>query len=293
MEIQINRYGFYEVVNKPTELELKEYYSKKYYQEGKGTYQKSYSEDELKYFQNKISQKVFVLEREFSPASLAKKSLLDIGSGEGWVLHYFKKKGWRVTGIDFSDHGCRSFNPDCLVDMMIGDIYESIHIIKRKATSYSVIWLDNVLEHVTNTFGLLSDCREMIDKEGALVIEVPNDYSPLQQYLLQRNYVNSEFWVALPDHLSYFNKNGLLNLAREAGWESVFVMADFPIDFSLVNPDTNYVNEKVKGKNCNRSRVEIDNLMHSISVEKTVAYYRALADLGLGRQIIAFFKPVN
>ena len=67
-------------------------------------------------------------------------------------------------------------------------------------------------------------------------------------------------------------------------------MSDFPIDFNLVNPDTNYNKDKTKGKNTHRSRVELDNLMHSISIEKTIQYFKALADLGLGRQIISFLK---
>ncbi|MEK7097420.1 MAG: class I SAM-dependent methyltransferase, partial [Patescibacteria group bacterium] len=101
----------------------------------------------------------------------------------------------------------------------------------------------------------------------------------------------SEFWVT-PDHLSYFNKEGLINLVKAAGWKNKFVMGDNPIDFNLLNENTNYAKDKSKGKSCHKARIEIDNLMDSISVEKAVDYYRALGQLGLGREIVALFAPI-
>lgn len=290
--VEQNKYGFYEVAAKPSEEELKAYYADKYYQDTKGTYQKFYDANELKYISNKITQKLFVLEKYFIRSSSQPLSILDIGCGEGWVLEYFKKKGWQVTGLDFSEFGCQSFNPGCLENILVGDIYENILRLTTGEKKYTVIWLDNVLEHVIDPLQLLKSCRELIHPEGALVIEVPNDFSNLQLYLKESAAIDRDFWIALPDHLSYFNKDGLINIAEEACWSEVFTMADFPIDFALTNPDTNYVKDPAKGKNCNQTRIRVDNLMHNVSVEKTIAYYRALADLGMGRQIISFFKPI-
>ena len=42
--------GFYEADPKPTNIELSEYYAKKYYQQSRGQYVHTYSEDELRYF---------------------------------------------------------------------------------------------------------------------------------------------------------------------------------------------------------------------------------------------------
>ena len=48
-----NSYGFFEINPKPTREELTDYYSKKYYQDPKGQYQNTYSDDEKKFFENK------------------------------------------------------------------------------------------------------------------------------------------------------------------------------------------------------------------------------------------------
>jgi len=284
-----NKYGYYELAQKPTKEELKKYYSEKYYQEAKGGYQQEYSTDEIAYFKNKTEQKYQVIKKILSSSDHARTSLLDVGSGEGWVLHFFKEKGWQVAGVDFSEFACRKFNPDCAGDVQVGDLYENLQVLAAARKTFDVIWLDNVLEHVLDPLSLLQMCRGLVSDGGVLVVEVPNDFSLIQEYALQKGYVAKEFWVALPDHLSYFNKAGLTALAKEARWKCSKIIGDFPIDFNLINTSANYIADPAKGKACHRARVEIENLLHGVSVEKTIAFYETLANLGLGRQIIGFF----
>lgn len=102
--------------------------------------------------------------------------------------------------------------------------------------------------------------------------------------------ISRSFWIIKPDHISYFNHSGLTALCEDNGWECKNVLSDFPIDWNLFNSNTNYVENPVKGSSCHKARLQIDNLMHNISVEKTNKFYQSLADLGLGRQIIGFFQ---
>ena len=48
-----NKLGFFEVAEKPSEIDLKKYYAEKCYQEPTGQYQNSYTLDETTYFKNK------------------------------------------------------------------------------------------------------------------------------------------------------------------------------------------------------------------------------------------------
>lgn len=288
--ILFNKYNFHELAKKPSVAELGEYYAKKYYQTSKGSYEADYSEKELLYFNNKIEQKYWVIQQLIAIDNDEKKSFLDIGCGEGFTLKYFKDKKWDITGIDFSDFGCKKFNPDCLPNLLTGDIYQQMIPLIDSNKKYTVIWLDNVLEHVLDPLFLLKECKKLLAPDGVLIIEVPNDFSVLQQHLLDNKNIPSEFWIVIPDHISYFNHEGLTSIGVDAGFNNAFTMGDHPIDFNLINPDSNYALDKGKGKNAHRSRIELDNLMHSISVEKTVNYYKSLADMGLGRQIISFFK---
>lgn len=283
-----NPLGYYEVIPKPSEKELQSYYHDKYYQDNK-IYDNKYTEKEIKYFKNRNQQKQYVL-KNYSGFNYNAGTLLDIGCGEGWTLSYFNNLGFTVTGLDYSTHGILTHNSDLADKVICGDIYQNIKTLIDSNKKYDVIWLDNLLEHVIDPLSLLTDCKKLATSNTTLVIEVPNDFSAAQKLLLEDGHIDKEFWVVLPDHLNYFSKESLDNISLKAGWQNYFSMADFPIDFCLFNEDSNYVIDKSKGKKCHYSRVEIDNLMHSISVENTVEYYKILALLGLGRQIISFYK---
>lgn len=287
--IEKNEFGFYNLKSKPTAEELQQYYTEKYYQQAKDNYEQDYSDEEVLYFKNKIEQKAFVAERIIK--TKGEKSIIDIGCGEGWTLDYFVKKGWKVKGVDYSIYGCNKFNPHCNDLLIVGDIYGSLKLLLDNKEKFSVVWIDNVLEHVLDPLELLTFCKDLVDENGVIIVEVPNDYSILQNFLLENELVSKPYWIAIPDHISYFNKEGLLNLAKAVGLQSAFYMSDFPIDINLLNPYTNYQKDKNKGKACYQAKIAFENLIHSISVEKTVEFYRSMLEIGLGRQLVAFLVP--
>jgi 2-polyprenyl-3-methyl-5-hydroxy-6-metoxy-1,4-benzoquinol methylase len=237
------------------------------------------------------------LERKFSIVSSlinqeTSRKLLDYGCGEGWSLDFFHKKGWDLKGIEMSDYGLKTHNPHLLKYIEIVDNITDSNNFKVP-TTFDLIILENVLEHVLNPLETLSLMRKFSHENTIIIIQVPNDFSITQQRLKQLKFINSNYWVAYPDHISYFNLKGLENLCYEAGWRLEKVSTDFPIDFSLFNENTNYINDKTKGKSCHYQRMQIDALIHSISIEKANQFYENLANIGLGRSIIGFFKPIE
>lgn len=290
-KVYLNFYGYYEIMNKPLEKELENYYAQKYYQQSKGTYQKQYTKQEIKLITNKLNRKDFVLNNYLTAAQKNKKiEFLDVGSGEGWALDFFSKLYYNVTGVDYSDFGCKCHNPDQIGNMIIGDISKTLIELIENHVTYDIIQLDNVLEHVISPANMLDHLNRLLDAEGILIIEVPNDFSVLHEYLLENSHIDNKFWIAYPDHLSYFNKDGLVNLLKDNNFKLIDLITDFPIDLNLVNEDTNYVKDKSKGKNVHFARVEIENLLSGISLEQTLNMYRILAKMGIGRNIIGFFK---
>jgi 2-polyprenyl-3-methyl-5-hydroxy-6-metoxy-1,4-benzoquinol methylase len=289
-ECIVNRFGYHELKNKPSADELNNYYADKYYQTSLSPYGVSYSEAERLYFNNKLEQKYLVAGRSLPENTGRRRRFLDIGAGEGWGLKFFQERGWDCTGLDFSSHGCSTHNPECLSSLITGDIYDTIEsLIASPQERFDLILLDNVLEHVLDPSALLEKLGKLGASGCVLIIEVPNDFSQLQIFALETGRISTPFWIAVPDHVSYFNKDGLSALARESGWCERYVMADFPIDFNLLNQSSNYIETKDAGKPCHEQRVLLDNLMHGISPEKAIKFYEALADLNMGRQIIGYF----
>ncbi len=282
-----NDYGFYEVADKPTQEELRAYYAEKYYQTAQGSYEKAYSEAEKNYFRAKTEQKHIAAKPHLRLSQDMKPRFLDVGCGEGWSLAYFADIGWECQGLDFSAFGCQQQNPAVFDRVLVGNIYDNLAGLAERSEKYDVILLDNVLEHVLDPLQLLKTMQQLLRDGGTLLVEVPNDFSVLHQLLIHEKYISREFWVVPPDHLSYFGKEGLVRIAEAAGWQAQALVADYPIDWGLLNRATNYVDNPAVGKDCHNARIATENLLHSISPEKTVALYAQLADLGLGRTILA------
>ncbi len=286
--VRKNKFGYFELKHKPNPKELEQYYIDKYYEQSRGNYRQSYSKDEIIFFKNKLDDKYLTIKELLGPMRREKFSFLDIGCGEGWALDYFRKKGFAVTGLDYSSSGTKTHNKRCLPFIRKGDIYEQIPSLIKEKQKFDVIFMEHTLEHVLNPFQLLGDCKKLLHNQGVIVVVVPNDFSILQLYLYKHGYVKSPFWIVIPDHISYFNKTGLEALVQAAGLRPERFTADFPVDINLLNKDTNYVIDKAKGKSCHQARVELENLVHKTSPKKVNKFYEALADMGLGRNLICF-----
>ena len=293
--LRLNEHGFYEIKQKPTPAELRDYYARRYYQENLTTYQAAYPPEELEHIEGRLRLCYWLVNELRETGAVAPPpvgTFLDVGCGEGWALAYFQRQGWDVTGLDFSSFSLDKFNPTLRDKLRTGDVYEGLGELVAAQRQFDVLWLDNVLEHVLEPAALLRHCRALVKPNGVLMVDVPNDFSPVQQHALHQGYIDQPFWVVLPDHLSYFSQASLRNLAVATGWHPAKVIGDHPIELNLLNPATNYVRDRQTGPSAHRIRLEQDNfLLRTAPLPAVAAYYEGLAGVGLGRSIIAFLQP--
>lgn len=285
--------GYWEMIDKPTPEELKKYYAEKYYQEAHGSYEHVYTEGELSFFGAKLTQQFAVVKTAIPHLPQGKGRLLDVGCGEGYTLAFFREQGWSVKGIDFSSAGVSSKNPDCLDALNTGDLFELLDSEIAAGNTYDVLWLQHVLEHVVDPLELLVSLKKLIAKNGIAVITVPNDGSLTQSGALRHNHIDRAFWVAPPDHLTYFDRNSLINITNKTGWENIEVTANFPIDWFLFHAGSNYIQDKLQGKPAHFARIEIENLINERPPEDVNRFWSSLAKLGMGRDITIFLRPQN
>lgn len=285
--------GYFEIVDKPSAEELREHYAKKYYQEGRGSYELEYSDEELMYFQAKLEQRFALINKHLHLDETNSKKMLDVGCGEGYALSFFNNRGWQVKGIDFSSAGVISKNPDCINFLKTGDLFELLDAEIISGEKYDILWLQNVLEHVTNPIDLLVSLKKLVKTNGIAVITVPNDFSITQSELLALGHIEEKFWVVPPEHLSYFDIKGLTSIANGTGWERLEVLGDFPVDWYLFNTESNYIKNKSIGKSAHRARVQIENMLHKQAIDEVLNLFSALAKLGLGRNITIFLRPMD
>jgi len=283
----------------PSQNELSSFYALNYYQNPQNsTYQIEYTQEETldRTLRLKLIYKFIDLhisknqELPIQPVPIhsrdSKKRFLDVGCGEGFVLKFFKDHSWDVVGVDFSTHGVRTQNPEIEPYIQQGDIFELLRSMEKVDNKFEVIFLGNVLEHVLDPISLINQLKNLLRKGGLLVITVPNDFSDLQKFLLNNNKIEKEYWITYPDHLNYFNLDNLSKLLSDRNLPVIDQFSDFPIEWFLVNPNSNYVSSRLKGKDAHSARVAIATLINSSkNLEAKMNFWRSLGALGMGRTI--------
>ncbi|MFW5669467.1 MAG: class I SAM-dependent methyltransferase [Acetivibrio ethanolgignens] len=286
-DVFLNEYGYYELEKLMDAEEHRRIFEEEYFQNSMSNYEKVYSDNELLWIENKLEQKQRMLEKYLKKE---RPSILDIGCGEGFVLSYFKKRGYDITGIDYSLYGVNQHNPQIIQYVHQGDCEEIIPKFISEGRKFDIINMDSVLDmmlHPKNILGLLG---EIMEENGVLLIKVANNYSMLQTYLYEKGRLADTYWLDKQGHPSYFNREGLIRLLQAFGYSCLDTFGESFIDLNLLNEDTNYYEKKDAGKNCYKAKVELENIMHRISPEKSLEVFRILGEMGLGREIIGIFR---
>lgn len=292
-KVFLNRYGYYELKEKNTLQERNRNFQEHYFQEYKGaTYEKEYPADELAFIMNKIEERAYIIEQNLHiPKGQGRNgySLLDIGCGEGFLLQYFYDRGVTVKGIDCGSYALNHFHPDMLQYFEQGDMETILPRMAERGEKYDVVNMDRVLDMVQDVDACLDMAADIMDEHSILVIKAANNYSYLQQMLLQTGELKKDYWLDAPDHTGYFNREGMINLLEAHGFACLDFYGDTFVDFQLLNPLTNYYERPETGKMAHQTAVRLENLLHETSMERTVEIYRMLGDMGFGREIVGIF----
>ena len=282
---ELNALGFHEALPKPSGEELAAHYAGKYFQNPQGSYAASYLPEEIAYFHN-VARVAEATARRHG----LEKTLFDVGCGEGYFSQSFVRFGWAVSACDFSDFGVARHNPGLLPAFTAGDLYGVIKARVAEGRAYGLVNLQNVLEHVLDPVQLLHDIKPLFAREACVRLRVPNDYSAFQMALMARGDTGPT-WFAPPEHLSYFDREGLLKLLDHCGYRVLSVQTGFPIEVFLANPHSNYAKDRSLGKGAHLARVFCENHLIEQGVEAYLDYAEAAARLGFGRDLLAYAVP--
>ena len=286
---------FIHVVPLPTEIELSQHYKKNYYTKTKPNYINKYQK-EIDYWNLIFDEKLNFLETKIKRKN---KSIFDLGSGSGYFLKRAKEKGWNVDGIEpnlvAANHSKKIGIP------VINDFFENIDIDKMK--KFDSINLFDVLEHVTNPIQLLKNCHKLLRSNGIIIIEVPNDYIPLQK-IVQESLKKDQYWLTLltksrnyhwsskMDHINYFNFSSLRKLLKKLQFNVIYEQSTFPLELFLLMGDDYLKNEKI-GKDIHQKRMSMEkNLLNNKNQEIKKNLYEKFAHLGIGRTAIFFAQKI-
>ncbi len=274
----------------PTYEELAKFYEDIYYQKTpSASYNTQYSKEELKQRRLRADLLLYAI-AESNGNGAAASSFLDIGCGEGFLLNTAKEQGYTIQGIDFSTVGLNNFNPHLLCDVEIGDSYKILDQFVSEGRHFNVCVMQNLLEHIISPEILLRKTHDILLPEGIVVITIPNDFSMVQKELIKKGLVDHEYWFLPPQHLHYFNVDSIRAFANKCAFDVIDTFADFPIDFFLFHPGSNYIKDSRQGKDAHKARVMIDLILAKRGLAAYLQFCRAVSNCGAGRNITVLMR---
>lgn len=148
------------------------------------------------------------------------RTLIEFGSGPGFLLALAAKRGWVADGNEPSMLACAHA-------AQLG-VWSSPNLL---STTYSAAIATEVLEHLDDPKGSLVNWSARLKPGGYLAISVPNDNNPLQRLFWGK----SKPWIH-HTHKHYFTPKSLRALVESAGFDVVWERTSFPVELLLVLP---------------------------------------------------------
>jgi len=247
-----------------------------------------YTEEELeKYYEDVYAESTpsyLWLEKVYNIKKWKKSgSILDIGCWEGIQLESFLKEGWQCTGIELNK---RAASVAESIGIEVYQISIQNFFEKFSEKKWDVINIAYILEHIPNPLEFLKRLKCHLKKQGIIIVEVPNDFSPFQLAYIKK-YKIAPYWIALPDHVNYFSKEELNNLMVQAGWKVIHAETSFPMEMFLLMND-NYLQDRALGKRSFTKVVEMESILREYDPGLVSKVYSALYKSGIGRSIIVY-----
>jgi len=266
----------------PSQVELLKFYREEFYQETKPTYLKK-DEEEIDYWNISYDEKLENLKSNNIP----NQRILDVGCGGGFFLRRAKEKGYDVLGIEPSPNASEYAKKHKIP--VITEFFENVNFSDNK--KFGSIHMNAVLEHSNSPNQILKICNNILEKDGILIIETPNDFNPLQK-IAQRFLGKDEWWVVPKEHLNYFNFESLSALVQRNGFQIILKQSTFPLELFLLMGDDYVYNSKIGSKK-HQERMKFEQNMKNLDgQELKQKLYSKFAEIGIGRRVIIYAKKL-
>ncbi len=137
---------------------------------------------------------------------------LDIGCAAGYFLDLLQERGWEAEGIELSDSAAHYGRLHLGLKIFTGDFLKSSYL---QPDSYDLVTLWASIEHLPDPRLALRRCYQLLRPGGRLFLSTCR-YGWLAR--LQRDRWR---FMNLPEHLYFFSKSALKQLAFEEGFDTI------------------------------------------------------------------------
>jgi 2-polyprenyl-3-methyl-5-hydroxy-6-metoxy-1,4-benzoquinol methylase len=166
----------------------------------------------------------FALRREFLLAAVRPgQRVLDLGCGEGAFAAALREAGVRVLAADVAEEPLRralASHPGLELELLASETAWEL-----PDAAFDAVWAGEVIEHVADTSGWMSEIRRVLRPNGLLLLTTPAlDRASLLAALLSGRAFRKRF-DPRSDHLRRYSRASLAELISDFGFEQLAVRA--------------------------------------------------------------------
>jgi len=149
--------------------------------------------------------------------------VLDLGCGAGRFVTALREAGADPVGVELSDGALRRARRNAPgADLRaVGED----GVLPLEDASVDLVWCSEVLEHVPDTAGLLSEARRVLRTGGRLLVTTPA-HGPLRRVLFAAARFDSHF-DPLGQHVRFYSRASLERVLGEFAFDGVSVRASW------------------------------------------------------------------
>jgi len=139
-------------------------------------------------------------------------TLVEIGSGLGCLLNFFREDGWNTIGIEPNAGLCLFARAEFNLATVQGTLADA----NLEPTSVDVATMIHVIEHVPDPMAVFREVHRVLRPGGWFVVETPR-YDTLMFRILGRR----ERSLSCDGHIYFFTTDTLARMATSAGFKIV------------------------------------------------------------------------
>lgn len=144
-------------------------------------------------------------------------TVLDVGCGDGSFLNLLQGENRELWGIELVEKQAKKAAKE-FKNILLGPVEENLS--KLPENHFDVIFFNDVLEHLSDPYGILEQVKKYLTKEGLVISSIPNIryHSALKSLLFNRDWKYESHGIMDKTHLRFFTGKSILRMYKEAGY---------------------------------------------------------------------------